>query len=213
MKRDAKPALQLSSKEIESSIATLRTKHEEAQAAVVAAEKACGDDWRALLDGKESRLREQLTVARDSEDALRLAISAAERDLEEAKAREKLAARLARRDELAAILEQRGQAADELNAALDTVAATMLRYFDGVRASRAITGRLGSRPTEGGVDAGVEEEHFTSLQVLVEIALRDRLPQLWFTSNAAEAQPGPINEALRARGERILAAFDGLADE
>lgn len=209
MKRAAEKEAVLSSEQIAQSISELEAKHTEAVAAREAAELDCGRGWQQLLAGGESRLREALTKARDLEDALALGIDAARRDLAEAKERERRAARAARRDELVAILEKRGQVADALNAALDAVADTLAGYFELTRATRRLTGDLRSRETaQGTVAVGLAEgERFERLQTLVELGLRDRLPGLWSSHEAILATPGPINETLRNQGAQILAEF------
>lgn len=210
MKRESTKAVQLSSKEIAESIAALEAKLAEAQEAVKQAEATCGRDWQSLLAGGENRLREQLTVARDRADALMLALNAAREDLESARQRERREARLARRGELLAVIEQRGQAADAIAAAVDSLAGALLSYFDGVRRARSITGKLASRTTaEGTLVTGFEvTEHFDHLQTLTQIALRERLAGLWRFDEAVDAQVRPIDVELRALGDRIVEEFD-----
>lgn len=211
MKHEQK-AVELTSEQIAQSIGELETKLAEAQAAVTKAEVAVGGDWKALLAGGQTASSEQLALARYRADALQLALTAARGDLEAAQERERRAAHQRRRNELLANLEQRGKLADEIGVDLQTFAKRLDSYFAATMRTRQLVGARGSIETAAGTRAGIQPEHFSNLQRLVEIELRNIMPGLWRSTEAVLATPKPIAERLREKGAEVLAEFDARGD-
>lgn len=195
---------------IEVSIAALQARHAEAEAAVAAAEAAIGKDWQGLLAGGASRLRKELSAARDTEDALRLALAAATADLEDAREREAAARRQGKRAELLAILGRRNAAGQALARSLDDLAATMNALYRATLDARRVYGPPQETHTGAGilVDEAYREARFEHLQRLVELALAERLIDWNAGERVPPTEPVPLEVAVGEHSIRLLAEFD-----